>query len=101
MKNRANLYRIPSPTPSLMSVLIGITLCSSAFAADPLAASDSQLTEIVVTAQHRTENLQDVPISAQVIGGRSLADQNFNSLATLSQTVPSLHVSAGGADSDM
>jgi iron complex outermembrane recepter protein len=69
-----------------------------AFAAD---ATDSQLVEIVVTAQRRTENLQDVPISALVVGGAQLADQNLNNLQDLSQTMPSVHVSAAGATSDM
>jgi len=41
---------------------------------------ETRLEEIIVTAQKRTENLQDVPVSVQVIGGQILALQNHNSL---------------------
>lgn len=45
-------------------------------AALPIQAQDSQqgraLEEIVVTAQKRTENLQDVPVSVQVLGSTQL-----------------------------
>lgn len=76
-------------------------LSSVRAAEPPAAADDMQIGEIVVTAQRRSENLQSVPISAQVVGGQALSDQNFNSLGDLSQTVPSVHVSSGGATSDM
>src|SRR5258708_5975505 len=69
--------------------------------ADGPKPSDAQLVEIVVTAQRRSENLQSVPISAQVIGGQQLVNQNLSNLQDLSQIVPSVHVSAGGATSDM
>jgi iron complex outermembrane receptor protein len=65
------------------------------------AGNDSQLTEIVVSAQRRTENLQSVPISAQVIGGAQLTEQNLNSLVDVSQTMPAVHVSNGAASGDM
>jgi len=56
---------------------------------------ETRLEEIIVTAQKRTENLQDVPVSVQVIGGQILAQQNHNSLEELTQTVPAVHISAG------
>lgn len=65
---------------------------------NPSSAGSSQqgtgprLEEIVITAQRRTENLQQVPISAQVIGGQTLSGQNLNSLADLAQTVPSINI---------
>ena len=64
----------------------------------PAARTDSseQLEEVVVTAQKRTENLQNVPISAQVIGGSYLAQQNYNSLNDLTATIPAVTVSSGG-----
>src|SRR5579871_1677958 len=58
--------------------------------------TSEQLGEVVVTAQRRTENLQDVPISAQVIGGSYLAQQNYNSLNELTATIPAVTVSSGG-----
>src|SRR5882724_524040 len=64
-------------------------------------ASDTQLVEVVVTAQRRSENLQNVPLSAQVIGNSQLIERNYSDLQDLSQVIPSLHVSAGGATSDI
>ena len=58
--------------------------------------SDAVLEEIVVTAQKRVENLQQVPISAQVISSQYLAEQNYNSLADLTQTVPGVNISSQG-----
>ena len=39
---------------------------------------DFSLEEIVVTAQKRSENLQDVPVSVQVLGNRQLENLNVN-----------------------
>lgn len=61
----------------------------------------SKFQEVVVTAQRRTERLQDVPISAQVIGGQSLTTRSLSSLEDLTQTVPAVHVGPSGATSDM
>jgi iron complex outermembrane receptor protein len=54
--------------------------------------SASQLVEVVVTAQRRSERLQDVPISAQVISGQTLDTRNLNSLDSLTETIPAVHV---------
>ena len=73
---------------------------------DSLAAADtssdehSQLEEIIVTAQKRVENLQQVPLSAQVIGSQTLAIQNQNTLQDLTQLVPSVHVDSGGLETN-
>jgi outer membrane receptor protein involved in Fe transport len=64
-----------------------------ATAADTPMGREDQLEEIIVTAQLRTENLQDVPISAQVIGSQKLAEQNYNTLQDLTRTIPGVHIS--------
>jgi len=43
----------------------------------PALAQDAALEEIIVTAQKRTQNLQDVPISVQVLGNQQLEDLNI------------------------
>jgi iron complex outermembrane receptor protein len=96
---RRNIISLLSALLACAGIAVG-TLPSSQ-AASATDASDTQLVEIVVTAQRRSENLQSVPISAQVIGGQQLVNQNLSNLQDLSQTVPSVHVSAGGATSDM
>jgi iron complex outermembrane receptor protein len=62
--------------------------------------SNDQLTEVVVTAQRRVEKLQDVPISAQVIGKQELAQDNLNSVVDLSSVNPSLEVVESGRSTD-
>jgi iron complex outermembrane receptor protein len=63
---------------------------AAAASSDPGSASSVQ--EVVVTAQLRTENLDRVPISAIVLSGKALVEQNINNLDTLSQQTPSIHV---------
>jgi len=60
-----------------------------------------QLQEIVITAQRRAERLQDVPISAVVIGQQMLVTQNLNSLVDVTQIEPSVHTAAGGRSNDV
>lgn len=66
------------------------------------AAQDgSQLLEIVVTAQRRVERLQDVPISAQVVSGQTLSSENLNSISSVAETTPALHVGNDVRSNDM
>ena len=55
---------------------------------------------VVVTAQKRVENLQNVPISAIVVAGETLQKQNVNSLNTLTQLMPSVHVGSTASSND-
>ena len=49
-------------------------------AAQPVqvAAADPDDQEVIVTAQKRSENLQNVPISIQALGAASLQEQNVS-----------------------
>jgi iron complex outermembrane recepter protein len=80
-------------------LLISLALEPGAIAQQSATAPDA-LEEIIVTAQLRKEDLQSVPVSAQVIGGQLLIEQNRNSLDDLTQTVPGVHVGGGGDFSD-
>jgi iron complex outermembrane receptor protein len=65
---------------------------------DPPTSDDTVLLEeIVVTARKREENLQDVPISAQVVSGEILKDYNIRSLTELSQSLPGIQLNATAA----
>src|ERR1700722_3654937 len=92
--------RVSIRLAGLLTACIAMTGAPSVRAADA-EASDTQLVDIVVTAQRRSESLQTVPLSAQVIGNAQLIEQNYSDLQDLSQVIPSLHVSAGGATSDI
>ena len=52
--------------------------------------SGQALEEIVVTAQKRAQNLQDVPISVATISGDSILKNNYNRLEDMAATVPGL-----------
>ncbi|MDP5278912.1 TonB-dependent receptor [Sphingomonas sp. DG1-23] len=61
--------------------------------APPVARSDD---EIVVTAQKREQNLQDVPISISVVSGDAMKEQGAASLTDYAGYVPGLQVSTTG-----
>lgn len=89
-------------------VVGALTASSALFATVPAAAQDGdevardgRLTEIVVTAQRRSETLQSVPISAEIVSGGMLAQQNLNSLVELAAVKPSVRVAEGGRNSDI
>lgn len=69
----------PSPTPD-----------SSAFAAVTDGEQDQSDNSgmIVVTAQKRAENVQDVPISMIALGGEALTNANVTNVADLQRVVP-------------
>ena len=95
-----------------LSSVAAISLSVPAFAQDTAATQDESqvstptpeattppdggLGEIIVTAQRRNERLQDVPVSVQVVTGQQLAEQNRNSLESLTRTVPGVKVTSGG-----
>src|SRR5580704_15676403 len=60
-----------------------------------LGEETSQLQEVVVTAEKRTENLQEVPIAVTVVSGDSFTKANVSSFANLAAFSPSLTVTAG------
>jgi outer membrane receptor protein involved in Fe transport len=53
-------------------------------------ANTGELAEIVVTAQKRTEDLQKVPISIQVLGGAKLAELQVGSFDDYAKFLPSV-----------
>ncbi|MET0984229.1 MAG: TonB-dependent receptor [Steroidobacteraceae bacterium] len=57
-----------------------------------LAAESTALEEIVVVAQRREENLQDVPISIQAFSEDALQNAGANNIAQLSTITPSLNM---------
>ena len=66
-------------------------------ATEPPVDVPTLLEEIVVTARKRAENLQDVGLSVEVIGGQTITDYNIRSLTELSQSVPSIQLNPTGA----
>src|ERR1700722_2215128 len=55
-----------------------LALLSAVSAQGRAAPADDQLQEIIVTAQKRSEKLQDVPISISVLEGQNLDQSTLN-----------------------
>lgn len=64
-------------------------------AEEPPAETDFGSNEIVVTAQKRTERLQDVPLAVTAVTAESLSNRQINDAASLVQAVPSLTFQQG------
>lgn len=65
-----------------------VALCGGAYAQDAGPSSE----EIVVTAQKRSENVQDVPISIEVVGNELIEDLNIVRFEDLQKYVPNFTV---------
>lgn len=61
-----------------------------------MAQETATLEEVIVTAQKRTESLQDVPISVSAVGGEKIAQAGIENLQDLSAYVPNLKIVEGG-----
>jgi iron complex outermembrane receptor protein len=62
----------------------------------PAAATANELSEVVVTAQRRSENLQDVPITIQAISGDTLRQLNVTGFDDLLKYTPNVTFSGNG-----
>lgn len=67
-----------------------------AAAQDEPEAPEEYGTEIIVTANLRSESLQDVPISIQALGGETLAEQNVASFDDYAKLLPSVSYQSFG-----
>lgn len=92
-----------TPARLMLALLAGTALCQPALAQSgpndtpptpaQQSASDGQepdTTEIVVTAQKREENLQNVPISIQAIGTRRLDQLGISNFEEYTKQLPSV-----------
>lgn len=65
-------------------------------AGPPAGETEGGLAEIVVTAQHRAENQQDVPISITAITADTLGSSGISATSDLSQVVPAVQMTRIG-----
>ena len=74
------------------------TTSHAAFAQETPAADKSpSLEEVLVTAQRRAENIQDVPMTVTAITGENIADYKIFEFQGLSQLAPGLVLDNNGA----
>jgi len=89
MKFSKVMKRSMSTTSVVSLLLAGLSISSAAQAQDAEEAQESEgLDVIVVTAQRREENQQDVPISVTTATGEFLADNDVQTLQDLNGAIP-------------
>ncbi len=80
------------------TALAFIATALPAWAQDAAADSDNSApAEIVVTAQKRSERLQDVPVAVSVISGAAIANQGGINMENAQYLVPALNFRKSGA----
>ena len=86
----------------LCGVAVSAVFATSVQAADPPIADPGTNTgtgkpeEVIVTAQRRTQNLQDVPISIQVLSGETLKRTNVENFDDLVSQLPNVTAAGEG-----
>ena len=72
------------------SVVAAVVICLSSFSFQSYAQDAGGLEEIVVTAQKRSESMQDVPISIQVFSADEIERLNIRNTIDLVRNVPNM-----------
>lgn len=82
---------------TILMVTSALALMSTpAFAQDAPAADDEAIAEIIVTAQKRSERLQDVPVAVSVVSGDALETQGGVNIENAQYLVPTLNFRKSG-----
>ena len=71
-------------------LLTGAAAAPLAARADAPAGEETVVQDVVVTARHREENVQNVPAAVTAIGGELLSATNTTGIAQIANLVPSL-----------
>ena len=75
------------------AVLITTATAAPAYAQQaPAEGANSQVGEIVVTAQRRSESIQRVPVSVTAVTADTLRSQQINDLSQVTRAAPSLQI---------
>src|ERR1700730_13322521 len=75
---------------TVLATLLCVCTPRSVFAAEAASASaNEEIQEIVVTAQHRVQSLQEVPISVTVLSGDTILESHLRDFSDLSLQTPS------------
>src|SRR5258708_11622985 len=78
---------------ALVLAVSGAVVTGSSWAQQP-AANQQVLTEIIVTAQKREQNIQDVPISVIALSAQQLKDGGVTDIKNLQALTPGLTVTS-------
>ena len=88
MRWRLMSYRITQRV--WLAVLLTISLCTAAPV--PFAQDQGLLEEVIVTAQKRAQNIQDIPVAVTALSGEELVEHGITDMFDLQQNAPALRV---------
>ena len=97
----APLARSPLAPRHLVMAILAAATCYSTAQAAAGATSTIGLEEIVVTAQKRTENLQNTPVAVAVVGGEQIEKLNLDDIGALATQTPSLVYNEVGGEAQL
>ena len=82
--------------------LLTAAAAGEAHAQDAPAARDSNtVSEVVVTAEHRAENVQKTPISITAVNSQTLEQRGVTNIVDLANAVPNVSMRQGGSGSGL
>ena len=97
MGNTRQFRKLLAGSASVLGLTIGLAFIpaiaaaqGAAPAAQPAKADSDTLTEVIVTAQKRDENIRDVPISIAAVGGQQLQTARITNIIDLQNAVSGL-----------
>ena len=73
-----------------------VLLCALGLAVSPLAGAETEVEEVVVTAQKIQQSVQEIPISIKVLSAETLETTNADSLDDITRLVPSMSMAETG-----
>src|SRR6185312_16378549 len=71
---------------------LALAISQALMALPAMAADDSSITSVIVTAQSRAQSLRDVPIAMQVVSTKDIADLGAVNLSDMNGYIPGLSV---------
>ena len=89
-----------SRTLKMSAACLALVVPSMAFAQEAPQTEDTSDTEIVVTAQGRSQVLSDVPVAISAVNAETLQNSGANDIRQLNQVAPSLLVSSTGSEAN-
>ena len=92
-RGRSTHINLRRTAPLALLAALG-TLGSPVGRAADTSASGSQLSEVVITAQKREQNLQDVPIAVIALSGQQVQDAGVTDLKNMTVLTPGLTVTS-------
>jgi iron complex outermembrane receptor protein len=95
--------QLPSKLSCAIAAILGGGAGSNALAADTpeTAPAADQIQEIIVTAQRRDENVQNVPIAIQALTGETLSQLNVTNFEDMVKYLPNVSTSSAGPGQSM